>query len=154
MNRLIGLQSLMLEEIEKHVKLVPQRDEPAEWERVHIASCAAIGHILAEKRGVDAELAACACAAHDYGRIVTGKQADHAQAGYEPVKELLKRDGRFTDEEIEIIAIAVKNHSKKSEIGSPIEEIVKDADVLDMYQHGYELPREEQKKRLETMLSE
>ena len=97
MNRLIGLQSLMLEEIEKHVKLVPQRDEPAEWERVHIASCAAIGHILAEKRGVDAELAACACAAHDYGRIVTGKQADHAQAGYEPVKELLKRDGRFRE---------------------------------------------------------
>ena len=46
------------------------------------------------------------------------------------MKELLKRDGRFTDEEIEIIAIAVKNHSKKSEIGSPIEEIVKDADVL------------------------
>ena len=87
MNRLIGLQSLMLEEIEKHVKLVPQRDEPAEWERVHIASCAAIGHILAEKRGIDAELAACACAVHDYGRIVTGKQADHAQAGYEPKLE-------------------------------------------------------------------
>lgn len=152
MNRLIGVQSLMLDEIEKHVRLIPERDEPAEWEKVHIASCAAIGHILAEKRGVDPELAACACAVHDYGRIITGKQKNHAEAGYVPVKELLKKHGGFTDDEIEQIAVAVKNHSGKSETGSPVEEIVKDADVLDMYQHGYELPREEQKKRLKEML--
>jgi uncharacterized protein len=46
----------------------------------------------------------------------------------------------------------VKNHSKKSEIGSPIEEIVKDADVIDFYQYGFGFEREEQKLRYEKML--
>jgi uncharacterized protein len=37
---------------------------------------------MALERDVDPEMAACACAVHDYGRIVTGKQAGHAEAGY------------------------------------------------------------------------
>ena len=60
---------------------------------------------------------------------------------------------RLGEEEIETIATAVRNHSSKSEIGSPIEEIVKDADVLDFHQCGYEMPRKEQKDRLDAMLA-
>lgn len=58
----------------------------------------------------------------------------------------------FTDEEIDQIAIAVKNHSRKGEVGSPLEEIVKDADVLDFYQYGYDVARKEQQDRLEALL--
>lgn len=58
----------------------------------------------------------------------------------------------FTDEEIDQIAIAVKNHSRKEEVGSPLEEIVKDADVLDFYQYGYDVARKEQQDRLEALL--
>lgn len=58
----------------------------------------------------------------------------------------------FTDEEIDQIAIAVRNHSKKGEVGSPLEEIVKDADVLDFYQYGYDVARKEQQDRLEALL--
>ena len=86
------------------------------------------------------------------GRIITGKQPGHAEAGYEPVQVFLKNTGLFNDDEISQIAIAVKNHSKKAEIGSPLEEIVKDADVLDFYQYGHDVARKEQQDRLEAIL--
>lgn len=152
MKKILRLQSALLKEIDKYEELIPQRDHFIDWERVHISSCAKIGYMLAEERGVDPILAAAACSCHDYGRIITGKQDGHAEAGYEPVKEFLKGTGLFDDDEIDQIATAVKNHSKKSEIGSPLEEIVKDADVLDFHQYGYATARQEQQDRLEKLL--
>lgn len=110
--------------------------------------------MLAEERGVDPILAAAACAVHDYGRIITGRQEGHAEAGYLPVQEFLKNlePKLFTDDEINQIALAVKNHSKKGEVGTQLEEIVKDADVLDFYQYGYNMARKEQQDRLESLL--
>lgn len=152
MKKILRLQSALLKEIDKYEELIPERDHFIDWERVHISSCAKIGYMLAEERGVDPILAAAACSCHDYGRIITGKQDGHAEAGYEPVKEFLKGTGLFDDDEIDQIATAVKNHSKKSEIGSPLEEIVKDADVLDFHQYGYATARKEQQDRLEKLL--
>ena len=152
MKKILRLQSALLKEIDKYEELIPERDHFIDWERVHISSCAKIGYMLAEERGVDPILAAAACSCHDYGRIITGKQAGHAEAGYEPVKKFLKGTGIFDDDEIDQIATAVKNHSKKSEIGSPLEEIVKDADVLDFHQYGYATARQEQQDRLEKLL--
>jgi uncharacterized protein len=152
MKRLLRLQSQLLREIEKHEKLVPERDKFIDWERVHMASCARLGYLMAAARGVDPELAACACAVHDYGRIITGRQKGHAEAGYLPGKEFLKETALFTDGEIEQISTAIRNHSKKSEVGTPIEEIVKDADVIDFYQYGFGFERDEQRLRYERML--
>lgn len=152
MRRLLRLQSALLKEIEKYEKLVPDRDKFIDWERVHMASCARLGYLMAQARDVDPELAACACSAHDYGRIITGKQKGHAEAGYLPVKGFLTETGMFSCDEIEIIALAVKNHSKKTEVGTPVEEIVKDADVIDFYQYGFGFEREEQRLRYEKML--
>ena len=153
MNRLQKLQSALLKKIDEYEKLIPERDQPGDWERIHISSCAKLGYLFGEERGVDPIIAASACACHDYGRIITGKQAGHADAGYEPVKVFLRETGLFAEEEIEEIAIAVKNHSNKAEVGSPLEEIVKDADVLDFHQYGYAMPRQEQQDRLEKLLS-
>lgn len=152
MKKLLRLQSALLKEIDKYEKLVPERDHFIDWERVHIVSCAKIGYMMAEERGVDPVLAAAACACHDYGRIITGKQPGHAEAGFLPVQDFLKKTGLFDDEEIAQIAVAVKNHSKKEQIGTPLEEIVKDADVLDFYQYGYDVARRSQQDRLETLL--
>ncbi len=150
MNRLFKLQCLLLDEIDSKEDF-EGRDQSLYWEKIHMASCARLGYILAEKRGLDTDLASCACAIHDFGRIQTGIQKDHAEAGYEPVKLFLKNSGLFQEEEIEMLALAVKNHSSKSVVGTWIEEIVKDADVLDFSMYGYEMPRQEQQERLERL---
>jgi len=152
MKKILRLQSDLLKEINKYEEIVKERDHFIDWERVHISSCAKLGYLLAEKRGIDPVLAACACAVHDYGRIITGKQEGHAEAGYLPVIEFLKRTHLFNEEEIAQISIAVKNHSKKGKVGTPLEEVVKDADVLDFYQYGYEMKRQDQKTRLDALL--
>ena len=156
MNKLMILQGALLAEIEKYAKIHAENgielDYPIDWERIHVISCAKLGYLMAEERGVDPILAASACAVHDYGRIITGKQANHAEIGYEPVMEFLNGLGLFSKEEVEEIGLSVKNHSNKSEIGSALEEIVKDADVLDFHQYGYEMPRPEQQARLNRML--
>ena len=154
MKKILELQRALLREIDKYEKLIGERDYPCDWERLHIASCARVGYMMAEERGVDPILAACACSMHDYGRIITGKQKNHAELGCLPAMEFLRGTHLFTEKEIQQIGIAVKNHSNKSDIGSPLEDIVKDADVVDFYQYGYEMPREEQKARLRKLLGD
>lgn len=152
MKIVLRVQSALLSVIEEY-KDIP-RDIYIDWERVHPSSSARIAYLLAEKRNVDPVLAACATSVHDFGRIITGKQAGHAEAGYEPVQVFLSELGLFTEKEIAQIAIAVKNHSRKSEVGSPLEEIVKDADVIDMHQYGFPFSREEQAKRYEGLVAD
>lgn len=147
MNRLLFLETKLHQLILEQEGKLEERDETLEWECIHMASSARCAWMLAMERGVDPELAACATAVHDFGRILTGKQKGHAEAGYEPVKLFLRETGKFTEEEIEIIATAVKNHSLKTETGSPIEEIVKDADVIDCYQLGLPFDRPEKEER-------
>jgi len=148
LNRLFKIQDKMLEKIKEFENVNIKRDYPLNWERVHMICCAKIGKLLAIKHGIDMELAAIACLVHDYGRLVTGKQDNHAANGYEPLKELLMEEGIFTEEEVELIAQSARNHSNKNDIGSPLEEVVKDADVLDCYLYNIQLSREEQRDRL------
>lgn len=147
MNRLFEIQVRLLEII-NGLENSTSRDHSLDWERVHLVSCAKIGGLLAEIRGKDPELAAIACAIHDYGRMLSGKQKNHAEDGYEPVKVFLAATGHFNQQEITMLADSVRHHSSKEKVGTWLEEIVKDADVLDCYQYGMPLEREEQRARL------
>ena len=154
MQRLFILQEKLLSKIDEFKVIPGQRDETLNWERIHMISCAKIGQLLALNRGEDPELAGMASCVHDYGRIITGKQAGHAEAAYEPLKIFLAGIQLFTAREIEMLAVAARNHSSKHEVGTPLEEIVKDADVLDCYQYGQPLARQEQRVRLEKIMQE
>lgn len=150
MNRLYELEIKLKTLIDQQEGKLEERDETLDWERMHMASSARCAWMLAMKRGANPELAACAACVHDFGRILTGRQKGHAEAGYEPVKVFLKETGLFEEGEIETIATAVKNHSLKTETGSVIEEIVKDADVIDCYQYGLPFDRPEKEERYEN----
>lgn len=154
MNRIIKIQFKLLQKIEEYAKQPIERDYPLDWERVHLGSCAGIGQLLALKRGVDPELAAIACVVHDYGRIVTGKQLNHAENGYLPLREFLTECSCFNEQEIELLAQAGKCHSDKHEVGTPLQEIVKDSDVVDCCHYGQELTRAEQRERLKNVYKE
>jgi uncharacterized protein len=151
MNRVYALQCRLLELIDRQAAAA-FRDETLDWEKLHAASCARLAWCLALDRDAEPELAAAAAAIHDIGRIITGRQAGHAEAGYEPARAFLADTGLFTPEEIDIVSLAVKNHSSKTVVGTPIEEIVKDADVIDCYQYGMPFDRPEKETRYNAWL--
>lgn len=153
MDRTYHVVKAMLREIEKYDGIIKNREASMDWEKIHMISSGRIGYMLGKRRGVDPTVASIACIVHDYGRILTGRKANHAETGYEPVKGLLEGLG-FSDEVIDEISIAVRNHSKKDEIGGPLEEIVKDADVLDYYYYNGELTRPDMVRRLERLQKE
>ncbi len=154
MNRLLKLENLLLDVINMQEGKIEDRDETLNWERIHMASSARLAWEMAlERKNADPEIAACAAAVHDFGRILTGRQKGHAEAGYESVRVFLKESGLFTEEETEIIAQAVKNHSSKTKFGTAVEEIVKDADVVDCYQYGYPFDRPEKEERYRAWLA-
>jgi len=130
-----------------------ERDYPIIWERIHATSCAQIGRMLAEKRKVDVEQAALACAIHDMGRWVSGRQSDHAPKGEGPARLFLAEE-KGSGEYREQIVQAVINHSQKEQIGTPLEEIVKDADILDCYWHGEEIVKVHHITRLQQLLKD
>ena len=151
MNRIFTLQQAILQTIDEHQN-IDRRDAPTlDWERIHMISCAKVGYLLAAERGLDPELAACACAVHDFGRILTGSQVNHGEAGAIPVQKFLRETELFFEDEILMISQAVANHSKKGEVGSPLEELVKDADLIDYDSYGQTFKRREQIERFERL---
>jgi len=92
----------LLGEIDKYENVIPdeEKDYPTDFERLHISSCARIGYMFAQERGVDPDLAAAACAMHDYGRIITGRQHDHAEVGYLPAMEFLRGTGTCSADDV------------------------------------------------------
>ena len=137
MNRLLTVHNAMLALIQAQEGMLPQRDESLDWERIHMVGSARMAWLMAEEWGEDPALAACACAVHDIGRVITGQQAGHAEAGVSAARDLLSSLNCFTPAELEKILQAVANHSKKAIQGTPLEEIVKDADVVDSHLYGH-----------------
>ncbi|MCX7678545.1 MAG: HD domain-containing protein [Spirochaetes bacterium] len=129
----------LLVTIESHKGI--SREYPLEWEYVHASSTAQIGRLLALKRMIDPELAAIACYLHDVGRIITGKQEGHAKAGEKITRKILSRHN-IDSNTVENIVAAIINHSAKEKIGSPLEELVKDADVIDCALYGIVFQKE------------
>ena len=95
---------------------------------LHGVSLSAV--IIARKRGEDPELAAMAGLLHDVFAYKRGSYEDHAHLGAAYVRKLLEKAELTTPEETEIICSAVWHHSDKDVIDSPMDEVLKDADVL------------------------
>ena len=131
-----------------------KREVSLTWERIHSMGSSRIASILSARRGVDIELGYSAGALHDFGRFVTGRQENHAEDGYEPVKDFLKRMNIFSEQEVEEVSRAVRNHSRKEVVGTPLEEITKDCDILDCYFLGLAPKKEYHLKRFEALRKE
>ena len=123
------------------------RDRDLDWEYEHMNNAVAYAKMIAVRRKLDPDLAACAVAAQNIGRITTGKSEGHAEAGYDQAKKLYAAIGCFTPVEVEKLATSIRNHSQKARIDSPLDEFAKDVDVYARYVQGevftthYELHR-------------
>jgi uncharacterized protein len=109
-----------------------EHDSSPVFELKHSSSCCQVGRILAEKRGLNVELAELICVMHDIYVIVEGKYEDHATRGAPIARKMLEESGDFTEEEINTIVDAIAHHSEKHiKSDNPYAELVKDADATD-----------------------
>jgi uncharacterized protein len=127
------------------------RDRDLDWEYEHMRECARVARVLAAHRRLDPELAACAATVQNIGRVLKGRSDSHAEAGYLPAKQLFTSLRCFTAKEVEILATAVRNHSRKERIDGPMDELTKDADIYVRYLKGSEISRPYDVRRLKAV---
>ena len=122
---------------------------------VHIFGVAEACVLLAMRRGEDIELAAVAGYLHDIATYTTGSSVEHAHRGAVIAQQILRGTGLFSAEETERICQAVYFHSDKKMENGPLEEVLKDADVLQhcLYDPGYVAKKEKNRfKKLKKEL--
>ena len=97
----------------------------------HLYGVSLAATMIAKKRGLDPELAAMAAMLHDLHAYKTGSYDDHAHKGAELAKEILD-ELKLTDEtETDMICSAIYHHDDKLVVDGPMDELIKDADVID-----------------------
>lgn len=114
-------------------------------------SCA----LLALKRKENVELAVIAGMLHDIYSYVNMDSQDHAHTGAEMARNILDSLKIFTEEEINSICTAIYHHSDKDITQGSLDEILKDADVMQhiLYNPLFAI-KEHEKKRVRSLESE
>ena len=97
---------------------------------VHLYGVSLAAVILAKKRGLNEELAAMAAMLHDLYAYKTASYDDHAHKGAELAKEILEKLGLTDEAETEMICSAIYHHDDKLVTDGPMDELLKDADVI------------------------
>lgn len=125
MSRIKDLQKKVYHVLEKNINDADKRAKAV----AHLHGVALAAAILAKKRGENAELATMAGVLHDLWAYKSGSYDDHAHLGAEYARKVLGE--MTTPEETEIICSAIYHHDSKAEVDAPMDEILKDADVID-----------------------
>lgn len=78
------------------------------------------------------DLVEAAALLHDIGRSGTEVERDHAVAGSEIVADYLAGMDAFSEDEVAQIVLAVRYHNAIGEDKSPLQGIVRDADIMEL----------------------
>lgn len=109
-----------------------EREDSVVFEFMHASGCMQIGRLLAQKRGLDVDIASVACMLHDIYVVVSGKYKSHGIEGVPIARQILEEVGGFTGDQINTITQAIAHHSEKEVYSNdPYIELVKDVDVFD-----------------------
>ena len=142
--------------LDDDIKLI-QDEEIKRCAYVHLYGVGQAAAFLAMKRGYDkntAELADVAGMLHDYAKYIYNEEENHAEKSANCAREVLSKIPEFSISEIDQICEAIFQHSKKKEIGTYFDEILKDADEM---QHYFRNPMENyfyQKERTQNLFKE
>ena len=116
------------EYVDKELNLLEEEKRTSATAHLYGVSLAAT--ILAKKRGLNEELAAMAAMLHDMHAYKSGSYEDHAHLGADLARKILDDLAITTSEETDIICSAIYHHDDKLVIDSPMDELLKDADVI------------------------
>ena len=97
---------------------------------VHLYGVSLAATMIAKKRGLDWEIASMAAMLHDLHAYKSGSYDDHAHRGADMAKEILLRNALAKPKEIDIICSAIYHHDDKLVKDEPLDEVLKDADVM------------------------
>ena len=97
---------------------------------VHLYGVSLAAAMLAEKRKVNAELACMAAMLHDLHAYKSGSYEDHARKGAALAREILERLALTSPAETDAICAAICRHDDKAVVDAPLDEVLKDADVI------------------------
>ena len=121
----------------------------------HLYGVSLAAQMLAKKRGLDPELAAMAGMLHDMYAYKTGSYEDHAHLGADLANKILGKLEITTPEETDIICSAIYHHDDKASVDSPMDELLKDADVLDhCFKDSSKPVKEKEQKRYDALCKE
>ena len=96
----------------------------------HLYGVSLAATLLAEKRGLNPELCSMAAMLHDLYDYKTGSYDDHAHKGAELARQILGELNLTNAEETDLICSAIYHHDDKYAFDSPMDELLKDADVI------------------------
>jgi UTP:GlnB (protein PII) uridylyltransferase len=122
-----------LKDLRKHVDTVLNDMDDADKRNsaiVHLYGVSLAATMIAKKRGLDPELSSMAAMLHDLYAYKSGSYDDHAHKGAELARQILDELGLTTPDETDTICSAIYHHDDKLVIDSPMDEVLKDADVI------------------------
>ena len=150
MGRLKNLRAFIANEL-RNMEDMDKRDSAL----LHLNSVSLAATLLAEKRGLDSELAAMAGLLHDMAAYRSGSYDDHAHRGADYARDVLRAMGETTEDEIDQICTMIYHHDDKQVIDSPLDEVLKDADVIHHCFNDLSKPvKDKEKARFEALCRE
>jgi HD superfamily phosphodiesterase len=96
----------------------------------HLYGVSLAATMIAKKRGLDPEIASMAAMLHDLHAYKSGSYADHAHLGADRARQILTELALTDEAETEQICSAIYHHDDKAAVDSPMDEVLKDADVI------------------------
>ena len=121
----------------------------------HLYGVSLAASMIAKKRGLDPELLSMAAMLHDLHAYKSGSYEDHAHRGAELAREILEGLKLTSAEETDVICSAIYRHDDKLTTDSPMDEALKDADVIQHCMNDPSNPvKEKEKARYESLCGE
>ncbi len=96
----------------------------------HLYGVSLAATMIAKKRGLDPEIVAMAAMLHDLHAYRTGSYDDHAHKGADLAREILEELKLTDGTETDMICSAIYHHDDKLVEDNPMDEVLKDADVI------------------------
>ena len=149
MSRLKDLRAIIFRELQKI-----SDEEKKTSAVIHLNGVSLAAVLIAEKRGMDPELPAMAAMMHDMAAYLSGSYEDHAHRGAELAKTYLAELNQTSEEEDARICSMIYHHDDKHVTDSPVDEVLKDADVIHHCFHDPSKPVKEKEKQRHQALCE
>ena len=122
---------------------------------VHLYGVSLAAVLVADRRGIDPELPAMAAILHDMHAYLSGSYDDHAHKGADLARSILQELGMTDAEETEKICSMIYHHDDKHLTDGPLEEVLKDADVIHHCFHDPSKPvKDKEKERYNRLIRE